>query len=629
MIQHHLKTYARRFRWEWLAFVLISIVSSLLMLHQADSVPDVPLAVLESAAFLWFAVRVMRGEISFATHGGWRVRPVERGTLRTVRWIFSLSALAPVMLVRVWCVIAAVDLSAAGLFRMTWSVWILWLACAVLAAASAGPGKIRAPDTPGNERLLLAFSILGAGCVLMAAPILLNLRFKWPVSSSSSGHQMTHPGIAPNLPPDERIIQLNGWQGGSPWEARQLTPLKPLLRVPFQTGSSASIPGLNVLLRNAQPKGKRAAFTLEIKATPDRAAELGEEPVFALRYANGVWGPQGAYSRRWKPIMVPGFSVVRIEESGDFYSPMCEPWNKLDWTGLLNGAELVILAADPSGKLPPAPPEIRLATGSAEEETLPLPALPEHPTPAQLQEAAQAAVDQMHLRGSPWLEEGRPEFKLLDKAGPAIVPHVLASGPFGSGAWMQLEVFLTKHAAAEHLPAMLHMLETDGRIGSVLVQRGWKDQALPMLRRHLQDGLPLTIPALVALAELKDPALAPMLRKRFILAHRNNSHETHGLHQALREHPSIDWPALLRETWYATGGGQMLVEQCASTGDRIIFQEMAGYWLRSTRFPGKPTIHEWIAKESWDGAPEEFPAWLRGNFDKLQWDATAARWVLR
>lgn len=626
---HHFGNYARRFRLEWAAFLFASLFASVSVLIWKNEAPDLPLGVLEAAAFAWLTVRAMQAESSFFTHGGWQVRPVEKAALRKAKWALFLSALLPAMAVRAWCLHRTVNLSGMAWVEALLREWLPWLAGFIVAAAlvSAFGQRIRARATNGRRWTFTLAGLVAAGGLLAVvaavSPSSLNM------GSRSGSYGTTPRSLLPHIPKGERLIAVNASAGGS---VREDKPLRQLLRVPLAAGQSASLPGLRAVVTACQPAGDRLAVAVEVTGLPWRLRALGEDPVFVVRYGPGIWGPQREYSQRWSRLRLAGMGSEKLMKSGNFMSPMIEPWNQRPWAELMEGAELVIFAQDPGG--PPIPPSTDPAPAMSigeKEMTLALPELPEHPTPQQLTAAAQAAVDQ--LNAGAWSEQQERALPLLEKGGAAIIDPLLASGPFSDEAWRHLEPFLVKHAMEIHRPALLRLLETDGRMGSVMVRKGWKAEALPLLRRHLVDGLPLTLPALLALAAEKDAALAPALRHRILQWDRSRFWQEEGpLMDSLRDHPGIDWQQLQSDKWQANAAtgtvSQIISERCAFTGDRIIFREMAGFWLRSSQLPGKNTLHQWISPAAWDGESKDFPAWLRANFDRLQWDTAAARWTL-
>jgi hypothetical protein len=624
---HHLGNYARRFRLEWATFLLVSTLTSLSVLRWKNEAPVLPLGVLEAAAFAWLTVRVMLAESSFFTHGGWQVRPVEQSMLGKAKWALFLSALLPAMVVRAWCLHRTVDLSGNAWVEALRREWLPWLAGLIAAAVlvSAIGQRIRA--TGGRRWMIIIMGLVAAGGLLAVVAAVS------PSSSNrgtrSGGYGTTLRSLLPHIPRGERLIAVNDRAGGS---VRTDTPLRELLRVPLAAGQTISLPGLRAVVTACQPAGERLAVAVEVTGLPWRLQALGGDPVFVVRYGPGIWGPQRKYAQRWSRLALPGLGSGKLVASGDFMSPLIEPWNRRSWPELLQGAQLVIFAADPGG--PPIPPSTAPAPAMSigeKEMTLALPELPEHPTPQQLAAAAQAAVDQLHAGG--WSEQQSRALPLLEKGGAAIVEPLLASGPFSDRAWRHLEPFLVKHATEINRPALLRLLETDGRMGSVMIGKGWKAEALPLLRRHLVDGLPLTLPALLALAAEKNATLAPALRHRILHWDRSRFwQEEDPFMEALRDHPGIDWQQLQSDKWQAnaeTGTvSRTISERCASTGDRIIFREMAGLWLRGGKLPAKNTLHQWISPAAWDGELKDFPAWLRANFDRLQWDPAAARWTL-
>lgn len=384
---HHLGNYIRRFRLEWAAFILVSTSTSLSLLRWKNEVPVLPLGVLEAAAFAWLTVRVMLAESSFFTHGGWQVRPVEKSMLGKAKWALFLSALLPAMAVRAWCLHRTVDLSSGVWLEALLREWLPWLAGLIAAAGlvSAIGQRIRAKG--GRRWMIIILGLVAVGGLLAVVAAVSPSSFNR--GSRSGGYGTTPRSLLPHIPQGERLIAVNASAGGS---VRTDKPLRELLRVPLAAGQTASLPGLRAVVTACQPAGERLAVEVEVTGLPWRLRALGEDPVFVVRYGPGIWGPQREYSQRWSRLRLPGMGSGKLVESGDFMSPMIEPWNQRPWAELMEGAELVIFVQDPGG--PPIPPSTAPAPAGSiggAEMTLALPELPEHPTPQQLTAAAQAA----------------------------------------------------------------------------------------------------------------------------------------------------------------------------------------------------------------------------------------------
>jgi hypothetical protein len=156
---------------------------------------------------------------------------------------------------------------------------------------------------------------------------------------------------------------------------------------------------------------------------------------------------------------------------------------------------------------------------------------------------------------------------------------------------------------------MLERLETDPQIGGALVARGWVDEALPALRRHLAQGRKLdrhTLPALVALGE---PEMGPALESQFLRL----DDPTDELVAAMRDHPGVDWNRLRREAWRRAKFGHadhhLFVKWGAELGDRealrrLLVKALDGHsWERGI-------LGEWFGG---DRTPEQ----LAGQWERL------------
>ena len=618
---HHLRHYVRRFGLEWTCFVSVGTANNLIMRTAGGEAFDLPLTILEAAVFGWFALRLMQAESTFLTHGGWRVRPLEARWLRRCRWLMFFSALLPVMMLRIWTMHDMVDLSGGAWLGELLRDWMPWLVILTGSAGLLGALGEGIAATGGRKWTGILCGAAAAACLITAGACLAGNSLDQAVSGSSGS---TVPrGVLPFIPSGERLIAITPrWSGG---DAPKDQSLRILMRVPLKQGATASLPGLKAEVTVCQPAGMRLKWGLVIRGLTWKLKQSGMEPVVVVRYPGGIWAQQMRGTFATERLRLAMLNVGRMDATGDALSPMSEPWNRRSWSELLQGAELVLFVPDKDGPAPPPPDHDPVTNDGTDEAALDLPALANQPTAEQLLAAAHAAVDLLH--GRDFHKDSRQAMELLTKAGPAIIEPLLRSGPFSQRAWSALEPFFVRHATEAHKAPMLRLLETDGRIGSVMVQKGWTAEALPLLRKHLVEGLPLTFAGVKALADLKDESLAPALRRRFLFADPiwKPLDDAVRLGESLRDHPGINWPELARQKWHRQGS-PVWAEQCARAGDKAILRHMAARWLGASTPPDKPTIQDWIARESWDGEATEFPAWLRANFDRLQWDPEGKRW---
>lgn len=189
-----------------------------------------------------------------------------------------------------------------------------------------------------------------------------------------------------------------------------------------------------------------------------------------------------------------------------------------------------------------------------------------------------------------------------------------------------------KPAPAPALSELLARLKIDPQAGEEMVKRGWTAEAMPLLREHLLNGLPLKEKSLAAVIALKDPSLAGALQKA-MLTTRIYDPKVLAL---VRDHPGIDWSALAAAAWHRNnfrirtgadfGWKNPWTGLAVTTGHGPALRELAAQWCLNP--PASAEIHGVIAASAWNGEVKDFPAWLRANVDRLQWHAAGSRWVL-
>lgn len=629
---HAIKTLLRRFWPSVLVFWVVSITASLWAARLPSSFPDLPLTVLEVLAWLWLSLRILLSESVFRTQGGWEVRPLGRGVAWTSRWGLYLVILLPPLILR------AVSQSVA--LRWSFAQWAAggagdwWGLGAVVLAAGAVISIAGQISRRGwTARVMLGVAGVCAIVVLIKSP----LTWRWMGDrqgrGSGSEFSVMPPGLAALIPPGDRGIEIY-FGGGSPPEP---VALRMIARLPARQGAEADADagGARVRIEELEPLEEHLRFRLLVEG-PVAVLESWKKDatVVALRYADGTWGwPRGYGGQRSAKTVLPGFATMNREESGELLSPRIYPWTTAGWEELLKGAELFVLI--PTAAKDPAPlplkdyPVVPSAIGDR-EKTIPLPNLTEQASPQEIQAAVRAALDQIRI--TPYDYPSLPD-SILARAGAAAIPAVLESLPFGEKAWSnRIRGFLIEYANEAQRPAMRQYLEQYPEVADVFIAKGWKEEAIPVLCRFLEEGRPLGTASLKALAALRDPALARGLWNQALLGD-DGYYENFALVEALKDHPGLDWKALVLKACRASARkwgetSESWLEFAAPLGDRITFHEQAAAWLLKPKPPSREKIQAWIAESAWSGESAEFPAWLRANFDRLQWDAALARWDL-
>lgn len=181
------------------------------------------------------------------------------------------------------------------------------------------------------------------------------------------------------------------------------------------------------------------------------------------------------------------------------------------------------------------------------------------------------------------------------------------------------------------LPGLLERLKLDPVAGERMIAKGWTQEALPLLRSHLLAGLPLGEKSLSVLIGLRDPALAGALHRAMV----TTRVQKRVFLLSVRDHPGIDWPALAMKAWRRNNFRPIVGEEmernpwifpAAAAGHRPALLDLAAQWC--VKAPGKSEIAEVIARGSWNGEVNEFPAWLHANLERLQWNRDLARWEI-
>ena len=403
----------------------------------------------------------------------------------------------------------------------------------------------------------------------------------------------------------------------------------PLARLPLRAGEVQSNGGCLITLAECAQTGGRVSVAVEITVPAGglRPWELihgtnGDTGLqLYIRYGDGSWAPQADRFLFSKASPLPGLGVEHFSHGSSFATPLAFPENDKTWDQLAAEAECVVFVDKITGTAHAAStqwPQLPDATRTWDPKA-PAPAL----TPAAT--AVKAALEAVISRNFDGWNEAQ---KLLESAGPDGVAEALRYN-WRKHEWESVVTpYLKKHATDAHLPLLLKELETEPLLTWALIAKGWQARAIPVLRRHLLDGLPLPAECLTLLAGESDPALAPALHAAAI----HCAWPSPALKEKLKSHPGIDWPRLVHDAWRFhcftkaspnEDSRNPWLEAAAWTGNKNALRDLAAFWLLNP-----PPADASTKLFAFPGQSTDFPAWLRANFDRLQWDAAAARWVV-
>ncbi|WP_035602875.1 hypothetical protein [Haloferula sp. BvORR071] len=628
---HAFRLTFRRFRWEILAFWILSAWLVTMAITHPPSLdirargprmipPD--FAKLEVLAACWLVIRLALSEPVFLTQGGWRTRPISRWVAWGASFAVLALALLPALLVRVIALVDLIKPDAAvwkDLFQGTflWGALIPALAAIVVRLAGGllwgrqpGPARrvvcgifavlaVAAWFHPATARFLYVggdrgISWSGGGGIMNYSPVLQGLREKLPADAKFQGY--AHMGL---------------------WGKESDVPrMRELFRVAPVVGTVIRSNGLALEILRVEPKGKEVAIDIEFTvAQSDRRNP--KVPILLLHFPGNnyslrqkVASAQGSYSLYALPLM-------KARADGSYESPEDSP----DWDKLLPQLELVAFSPDES--LPRMPYKI-----SEEDIKASKPSSPQRPKkelPPVQPGLAGAVTEVFNGLDHEARRTGPEPFEEKAKAIPREgMPHVLARHPWSDASWeFFVQPFLLKHADESDKPVLLERMTTEPRLGEIFIAKCWKAEALPLLKRFAHDRLPLDTVSVTALLEEKDPALAADLAALAQWLPGDLS----PLEARLREYPGLDWPAFVRQGWklrkYAY---RMKVEippfdlWAAQVGDATAFQYVAEKAARHE------SGYEERLRSLVAGQPQDAVAYVRTNLGKMKYDAATKTW---
>lgn len=622
---HAFRTTSGRFRWEIIVFWLMEMTLFAGYLNgffRAEPPMSTPFAVrpafdrLEILIFCWIVLRVMASEPVLLTQGGWRVRPIPRFIVWIAPFAVLVMILLPPLLLRLLVIQSAASPDVAQWGRIFTSCilpaagWILLGALFV----RTGSGLLTRRGPAMAAKIVFGLALAG----LMAAwfhpassrriQILLNDRDLYHIQGGGGGsinfgnHVL---GIQEHLPPGAKYA--GDWEIWSPPAVR----MREVVRFPIKQGLVRKQAGIRLEVKLIQPDERKLDLDFDITAADPKFITDLWNGTMVLRYAGNIYAFRRLIRDWQETAPLAALPVTTIHCIGRFDSPIGYLWNDRTWGELLDDAELMVFVPDKS--LPP----IQVARKVD-------PPKPVREKPSGLAGDVEEVFDGLDY------DLDRNFTKPMAEKGSSLpheaLPHVLARHPWSDNAWEHfVKPFLLKHADVADKAALLDRMDSEPRLGEIMVIKGWKADALPLLRRIAEDRLPLDVESLTVLAQERDPKLAKSLSA---LAARLD-HGVEKLEPLLRVHPGFDWKAFVHEGWMRrkysfrrSGPIQPFDLWAAQEGDVSALRHMAEQAARGKKWEAEQ-LAGLVAGEHAD-----LLGWLREHIGSLRFDAAAGRWVL-
>jgi hypothetical protein len=132
--------------------------------------------------------------------------------------------------------------------------------------------------------------------------------------------------------------------------------------------------------------------------------------------------------------------------------------------------------------------------------------------------------------------------------------EVLAAEPWSEQGWeLVVKPYLLKFAGETEKATLLKLLKRNPWMANFFLEKGWREEAEPILREHLQAGKTLPKKTVTYLAGLREPGMGEALVNQ-LLRMRGDFDD---VARTVRNHPGVNWDEVRREAWrrMATGFG--------------------------------------------------------------------------
>ncbi|YCM42460.1 hypothetical protein V2O64_14205 [Verrucomicrobiaceae bacterium 227] len=352
-----------------------------------------------------------------------------------------------------------------------------------------------------------------------------------------------------------------------------------ILKLALQEGATKSAGEVGVRITQIRVVKNLLHVAVEITGMNRTKIESLNAPALLVKYANGYFGQRVKTEWSGQNISIPLLQLNRGVASGSYLSPMILPENETSWEELLDGAELWIGYE-----------------GSVKYRENPRSIIPDQ---------------ELSLLGLLSGDGDLAGAKAAIHQGSSTMDFVLDTAPWSDQAWEKVVMpYLLEHATEAEKGQLLEMCRRDPRVCDLFLNKGWQQDVLPVLRKHLVDGKKLERSSLLVLLALAEKEMGPMLENQLLRL----DGDFDAVAQATQEHPGVDWNRVRKTAWnrvkFGFGTHHVWVKWGAEIGEkealRILFMKAhsGSDWEREIL-------------ESWFGADDDVVEKLRKKWDSV------------
>lgn len=280
------------------------------------------------------------------------------------------------------------------------------------------------------------------------------------------------------------------------------------------------------------------SFQFELLCGTRRLAEETVNPILIVHLGDGHYSACFNLNETAAPASILLSPVSVRTFTGEAPSPLVLPANTSTPEDFLPGSELLVFVANAGAK-----PNLPQPGAPSADPPYPPPQIPsDSPDPLE-----RIAVDAMN-RCDYLADYGvTPDESSNARQLPAgLMPYLLKRPVWSDAVWRGVvKPYLLEHATVVEKPALLERMTADPRLGEICLSKGWKTDAMPLLKGFAKERISLDLENLKALAAEKDPALTGDISA---LAMRLGG-EVAELEQPLKALPGMDWPVFAKAAW--------------------------------------------------------------------------------